>query len=80
MNRHWVTLEYPEILKRLAQYTDFSGGAELASALLPTSDHREARERLALTREACLLLDARPDLHSVVCMTSGRLQNARSTV
>jgi len=61
MNRHWVTLEYPEILKRLARYTDFSGGAELALALLPTSDHREARERLALTREARLLLDARAD-------------------
>jgi len=61
MNRHWVTLEYPEILKRLARYTDFSGGAELALALLPTSHHREARERLALTREARLLLDARPD-------------------
>jgi len=61
MNRHWITLEYPEILKRLARYTDFSGGAELALALLPTSDHREARERLALTREARLLLDARSD-------------------
>jgi DNA mismatch repair protein MutS2 len=61
MNRHWVTLEYPEILKRLARYTDFSGGAELALALLPTSDHREARERLALTREARLLLDSRSD-------------------
>jgi DNA mismatch repair protein MutS2 len=61
MNRHWVTLEYPEILKRLARYTDFSGGAELALELLPTSDHREARERLALTREARLLLDARSD-------------------
>jgi len=61
MNRHWITLEYPEILKRLAGYTDFSGGAELALALLPTSDYREARERLALTREAHLLRDARPD-------------------
>ena len=61
MNRHWVTLEYPEILKRLARYTDFSGGAELALALLPTSEHREARERLALTGEARLLLDSRPD-------------------
>lgn len=61
MNRHWVTLEYPEILQRLARYTDFSGGAELALALLPTSDHREARERLALTREARLLLEARSD-------------------
>ncbi len=61
MNRHWVTLEYPEILKRLAQYTDFSGGAALALALLPTSDFREARERLTLTREARAMLDVRPD-------------------
>ncbi|MGC9394630.1 MAG: endonuclease MutS2 [Anaerolineae bacterium] len=61
MNRHWITLEYPAILKRLAQYTDFSGGAELALALLPTSDYREARERLALTREARQLLQSRPD-------------------
>ncbi len=61
MNRHWVTLEYPEILKRLAHYADFSGGADLALSLLPTPDYREARERLALTREARALLDVRPD-------------------
>ncbi|HQE92502.1 MAG TPA: endonuclease MutS2 [Anaerolineae bacterium] len=61
MDRHWLTLEYPEILKRLAQYTDFSGGAALALSLLPTSDCREARERLALTREARAMLDVRPE-------------------
>ena len=61
MNRHWETLEYPAILKRLAQYTDFSGGTHLALDLLPTSDYREARERLALTREARTLLQTRPD-------------------
>ncbi len=61
MNRHWLTLEYPEVLKRLAQYTDFSGGATLALSLQPTTDIREARERLALTGEARALLDMRPD-------------------
>jgi len=61
MNRHWVTLEYPAILERLAKYTDFSGGQALTLSLMPTSDYREARERLALTREARAFLLARPD-------------------
>ncbi len=59
MNRHWVTLEYPVILKRLAEYTEFSGGEELALALKPTSIIEEARERLTLTSEARDLLEAR---------------------
>lgn len=61
MNRHWVTLEYPEVLRRLAAHTDFSGGRELAFQLTPVFEVREARERLALTREAKGLLEYRPD-------------------
>ncbi len=59
MNRHWMTLEYPVILKRLAEYTEFSGGEDLALALTPTSIIEEARERLALTGEARDLLEVR---------------------
>lgn len=61
MNRHWKTLEYPAILERLAIYADFSGGHELALALRPTPEYREARERLKLTSEARAFLLARPD-------------------
>lgn len=59
LQRHWETLEYPKILERLARYTDFSAGAELARALTPAPDLREARERLALTREARTLMQSR---------------------
>lgn len=61
MNRHWETLEFPKILTRLAKYTDFSAGAELAVALTPAPDYREAQERLMLTAEARALFMARPD-------------------
>ncbi len=57
MHRYWKKLEYPKILERLARCTDFSAGAELALALEPTADHREARERLQLTTEARRYLD-----------------------
>ena len=61
MNRHWLTLEYPAILKRLAEHTDYSGGKNLALALTPVFDHREARERLFLTNEGRQFVDAYPD-------------------
>ncbi len=61
MNHHYETLEYPEILAHLAEYTDFSGGRALALELLPTPYLREARERLALTREAVNLNCTMPD-------------------
>ncbi len=61
MNRHWVTLEYPHILARLAEHTDFSGGRERALALEPAPEIHEARDSLALTGEARELLLARPD-------------------
>lgn len=61
INRHWETLEFPKILARLARYADFSAGAELALALTPAPDYREAQERLVLTAEARALFMARPD-------------------
>lgn len=61
MTRHWETLEFPKIVRRLAKYTDFSGGSELALALTPAQTHQEAHERLGLTAEARALLVARPD-------------------
>jgi len=59
--RHWVTLEYPEILKRLARHADFSGGQALALELEPVFDIREATDLLSLTTEARALLKAHPD-------------------
>lgn len=61
MNRHWEKLEYPEILRRLAAHTDFSGGEALALALTPIFDIHEAGDRLAVTSEARAFAKARPD-------------------
>ena len=56
-----VTLEFPKILDRLAQYTAFSASRELALALLPSADIVEVRHRLRRTGEARLLLDEYPE-------------------
>ena len=56
-----VTLEYPKILERLADYAAFSLSAELARALRPTPDLDEALARLALTTEARRLLSVYGD-------------------
>ncbi len=56
------TLEFPKILERLAGYTDFSAGRELALSLTPTGDLREAQERLRETAEARALLASRGTL------------------
>jgi DNA mismatch repair protein MutS2 len=61
MNRHWVKLEYPEILRRLASHTDFSGGEALALALTPSFDPVEAADLLKVTTEARAFAKARPD-------------------
>ncbi len=61
MNRHWLTLEYPAILERLADHTDFSGGKKLALALIPVFNFREARDRLTLTHEGRMFVNAYPD-------------------
>lgn len=50
-------LEYPKVLEQLAKHTAFEVSRQKALALQPTADLREARDRLALTREARRLLD-----------------------
>lgn len=55
------TLEYDKILDRLASYTAFSASAELARALRPATDIEAARNRLAETHEARLLLSTQPE-------------------
>jgi len=56
--KHLNTLEFPQILARLAQHTSFSGGAELALSLEPSPVFVEVQQRLQETREARRLLDA----------------------
>ena len=56
-------LEYGKILARLAGFADFSGGQELALALLPTDDLRQAQDWQAETNEARRLLLENPNLH-----------------
>jgi DNA mismatch repair protein MutS2 len=51
------TLEFPKILARLAEYTDFSAGRELVLALRPETDLDKARARQQETSEARRLLD-----------------------
>jgi len=60
-SKHWQTLELAKILKRLAGYTQFSGGARLAMDLTPCGEIHETQDRLAVTSEARRMLDARPD-------------------
>ncbi len=61
-SKHLQTLEYPKILKRLATYTSFSGGRELALALEVTTDIIIARERQKETTEARRLFALQPSL------------------
>jgi len=59
--KHLTTLEFPKILDRLATYTSFSAGEELARALSPETSLREIRWRLETTSEARVLLDVNPE-------------------
>lgn len=59
--KHLTTLEFPKVLARLADYTAFSAGRELALALRPATNLREIRRQLETTSEARALLAARPD-------------------
>ncbi len=59
-SRH--TLEFDKVLKRLASYTSFSGGENLALHLEPTYDEDEARQWQLETHEAYILLDKRSDV------------------
>jgi DNA mismatch repair protein MutS2 len=56
--RHLNTLEFPQILARLARHVSFSAGKALALALTPSPVLVEVRQRLQETREARHLLDA----------------------
>ncbi len=55
-------LELPKILEKLAGYTDFSGGHDLALALRPTPYLDEALERQQETTEARLLFEEKSGL------------------
>jgi DNA mismatch repair protein MutS2 len=56
--KHLNTLDFPQILIRLAQHTSFSAGKELALLLEPSPVLVEVQQRLQETREARYLLDA----------------------
>jgi DNA mismatch repair protein MutS2 len=55
-------LEYDKILEKVAGHCAFSGGAELARALLPSDDLTTIQERLAETDEAFRLLEQKNDI------------------
>jgi DNA mismatch repair protein MutS2 len=56
-DKYLETLEFPKILARLAEYTDFSAGRELTLALRPATDLIEARARQQETGEARRFFD-----------------------
>ena len=56
-NKHLHTLEFSQILGRLARHSSFSAGKELALALRPSPVLAEVQQRLQETREARHLLD-----------------------
>ncbi|MBN1690285.1 MAG: endonuclease MutS2 [Dehalococcoidia bacterium] len=56
-------LEYPLVLKRLADHTSFAAGRELALTLQPTADAEHIRLLLRQSAEARRLLSVRPDFH-----------------
>lgn len=60
--QHWHTLELNKVLDRLARYTSFSAGSELAAQLTPTTFFDVVEQRLAETREARSLLVTRSDI------------------
>jgi DNA mismatch repair protein MutS2 len=55
-------LEYDKILARIAEFCAFSGGEDLAMALLPSDDLLTVQEWLAQTSEAYKLLDQKTDI------------------
>jgi DNA mismatch repair protein MutS2 len=64
MNPHAIRiLEYDKILKTLATFCAFDGGAELATSLLPSDDLRTISDWMEQTSEACRLLDQKTDIY-----------------
>ncbi|MGQ9554465.1 MAG: endonuclease MutS2 [Anaerolineae bacterium] len=57
--KYLEVLEYPKVLAKLAEYTSFSGGRDLALSLAVVTDLEEARRRQKETSEAALLLDTK---------------------
>jgi DNA mismatch repair protein MutS2 len=55
-------LEYGKILERVSARCAFSGGQELARALLPSDDLDTVRQRLAQTAEAVRLLEQKDEV------------------
>ncbi len=56
-------LEFPRVRERLANYTSFAAGRELALNLQPTSDVEWVKLLLRQSAEARRLLSVRPDFH-----------------
>jgi DNA mismatch repair protein MutS2 len=56
--KHLNTLDFSQVLARLAKHTSFSAGKDLALALDPSPVFAEVRQRMQETREARYLLDA----------------------
>ncbi len=59
--KHLSTLEFPQVLARLATYASFSAGEEKARSLTPATDLREICWRMETTSEARTLLESKPD-------------------
>lgn len=55
-------LEFNKIRRKVAEHCAFSGGVDLALALLPSDDLETVRERLAQTGEAYKLLEQKTDI------------------
>jgi DNA mismatch repair protein MutS2 len=55
-------LEYEKILEQIAGHCAFSGGSDLAMALLPSDDLQTVQERQIQTAEAFKLLEQKPDI------------------
>ena len=56
-------LEFPRVRERLANYTSFPAGRELALSLQPTSDVEWVKLLLRQSAEARRLLSVKPDFH-----------------
>ncbi|MFQ5436293.1 MAG: endonuclease MutS2, partial [Anaerolineae bacterium] len=68
------TLEFDKVLNRLASYTSFSAGEDLARTLRPTTDLFTARQMQTETREAVHLLDVHTNI------TIGGARDVRQSV